>query len=441
MQLIEQHVRPEQWRKHDPRACVAPTKDTPPCCRIFQGARLTGQEAPATRGLAAIRERARDAMRAPAGAHAAWSWAARAQGWMVALGVLWACLSLRGISVQATQAQFGPQCEEIKIPMCRNMPYNLTRLPNLLHHSTQENAQLAIDQFELLRWTKCSDQLEFFLCSMYAPICTVDFATEAVPPCRSVCEASRDGCEPLLRRFNIPWPESLECAHLPVYDRGVCITPEAIITAEASPQPEVEEGPCECLRRPKLREKIYKKRDFDYVLRGTVQSVDTFGGLTLTTVLVSHVVRAGRVRVLAGESAHLWTNRSCACPPLALAQDSLLLGWEDFANSRLLYLEGSIVVPYRKRYVKKIQAWDGFTWKPPTATPLPTLPSPNITISGAMGGKSRPHPPSIQVGNSRRGKKNRSDRRRRRKERRRRRKSKSRRLRKKQQNGTDTPVT
>lgn len=75
------------------------------------------------------------------------------------------------------------------------------------------------------------------------------------------------------------------------------------------------------------------------------------------------------------------------------------------------------------------QAWDGFTWKPPTATPLPTLPSPNITISGAMGGKSRPHPPSIQVGNSRRGKKNRSDRRRRRKERRRRRKSKSRRLR------------
>lgn len=50
---------------------------------------------------------------------------------------------------RATQAQFGPQCEEIKIPMCRNMPYNLTRLPNLLHHSTQENAQLDIDQFEV----------------------------------------------------------------------------------------------------------------------------------------------------------------------------------------------------------------------------------------------------------------------------------------------------
>ena len=46
-------------------------------------------------------------------------------------------------------AQFGPQCEEIRIPMCRQMPYNLTRLPNLLHHSTQENAQLAIEQFKV----------------------------------------------------------------------------------------------------------------------------------------------------------------------------------------------------------------------------------------------------------------------------------------------------
>lgn len=48
-----------------------------------------------------------------------------------------------------SEAQFGPQCEEIKIPMCRHMPYNLTRLPNLLHHSTQENAQLAIEQFKV----------------------------------------------------------------------------------------------------------------------------------------------------------------------------------------------------------------------------------------------------------------------------------------------------
>lgn len=88
-------------------------------------------------------------MRTPADAPAVRPWAARAQGWVAALGVLWACLGLRGMGVRATQAQFGPQCEEIKIPMCRNMPYNLTRLPNLLHHSTQENAQLAIDQFEV----------------------------------------------------------------------------------------------------------------------------------------------------------------------------------------------------------------------------------------------------------------------------------------------------
>lgn len=86
------------------------------------------------------------------------------------------------------------------------------------------------DHWQLLRWTKCSDQLEFFLCAMYAPICTVGFLSEAIPPCRSVCQAARDGCEPLLAKFNIPWPESLACEALPVYDRGVCITPQAIIS-------------------------------------------------------------------------------------------------------------------------------------------------------------------------------------------------------------------
>lgn len=67
----------------------------------------------------------------------------RALGWtLVAWAVLWCLLG-------AVQGQFGPECEDIKIPMCQMMPYNRTRLPNLLHHSTQENAQLAIEQFEV----------------------------------------------------------------------------------------------------------------------------------------------------------------------------------------------------------------------------------------------------------------------------------------------------
>lgn len=48
--------------------------------------------------------------------------------------------------------------------------------------------------------------------------------------------------------------------------------------------------------------------------------MDTFGELTLTTVTVKEVVRTGRVGVVAGRDAHLWTNRSCVCPALAKAQ-------------------------------------------------------------------------------------------------------------------------
>lgn len=39
-------------------------------------------------------------------------------------------------------------CEPVRIPLCRTMPWNMTKMPNHLHHSTQDNAVLAIEQFE-----------------------------------------------------------------------------------------------------------------------------------------------------------------------------------------------------------------------------------------------------------------------------------------------------
>ena len=121
-------------------------------------------------------------------------------------------------------------CEPIRIPMCRSMLWNMTRMPNHLHHSTQENAILSIEQFEELLATQCSPVLSFFLCALYAPICTISFQQEPIKPCRALCEAARGSCEPVMRRYNYRWPESMECEELPVYERGVCISPEAIVT-------------------------------------------------------------------------------------------------------------------------------------------------------------------------------------------------------------------
>ena len=124
----------------------------------------------------------------------------------------------------------GAPCEAVRIPMCRHMPWNITRMPNHLHHSTQENAILAIEQYEELVEVNCSAVLGFFLCAMYAPICTLEFLHDPIKPCKSVCQRARDDCEPLMKMYNHSWPESLACDELPVYDRGVCISPEAIVT-------------------------------------------------------------------------------------------------------------------------------------------------------------------------------------------------------------------
>lgn len=80
--------------------------------------------------------------------------------------------------------------------------------------------------------TGCSPDLLFFLCAMYAPICTIDFQHEPIKPCKAVCERAKSGCEPVMKRYNHSWPDNLACSELPLYDRGVCISPEAIVKAD-----------------------------------------------------------------------------------------------------------------------------------------------------------------------------------------------------------------
>lgn len=143
-------------------------------------------------------------------------------------------LALAALCLLRAPAAGAAACEPVRIPLCKSLPWNMTKMPNHLHHSTQANAILAIEQFEGLLGTHCSPDLLFFLCAMYAPICTIDFQHEPIKPCKSVCERARQGCEPILIKYRHAWPESLACEELPVYDRGVCISPEAIVTADGA---------------------------------------------------------------------------------------------------------------------------------------------------------------------------------------------------------------
>uniref|UniRef100_A0A8D0L9P7 Frizzled-1 n=1 Tax=Sphenodon punctatus TaxID=8508 RepID=A0A8D0L9P7_SPHPU len=113
-------------------------------------------------------------------------------------------------------------CQPISIPLCTDIAYNQTIMPNLLGHTNQEDAGLEVHQFYPLVKVQCSAELKFFLCSMYAPVCTV--LEQALPPCRSLCERARQGCEALMNKFGFQWPDSLRCEKFPVHGAGeLCV--------------------------------------------------------------------------------------------------------------------------------------------------------------------------------------------------------------------------
>lgn len=117
----------------------------------------------------------------------------------------------------ASASASNSRCEEISIPMCRGIGYNMTSMPNELNHDTQEEAGLEVHQFWPLVEIRCSPDLKFFLCSMYAPICIEDYH-KPLPACRSVCIRARDGCAPLMQHYGFQWPERMACEKLPVHN-------------------------------------------------------------------------------------------------------------------------------------------------------------------------------------------------------------------------------
>ena len=59
--------------------------------------------------------------------------------------------------------------------MCKGIGYNHTKFPNQLNQDTQEEADLEVHQFYPLVEINCSDDLQLFLCLIYAPVCIEDY--------------------------------------------------------------------------------------------------------------------------------------------------------------------------------------------------------------------------------------------------------------------------
>ncbi|KAM9852643.1 uncharacterized protein ACBR49_005704 [Aulostomus maculatus] len=123
-------------------------------------------------------------------------------------GFLWPdtlrCEALPTDSCEQGQAR----CQPITVPLCRDLPYTDTVMPNVLGHKTQEEASLQMHSFYPVVKVECSPHLKTLLCSVYTPEC---LSGKARPPCRTLCEQTRSACEPLMKNFGLAWPEALKC--------------------------------------------------------------------------------------------------------------------------------------------------------------------------------------------------------------------------------------
>ncbi|XP_053667999.1 frizzled [Anopheles marshallii] len=136
-------------------------------------------------------------------------------------------------SVAGEEFQHHNRCEPITIPFCAGIPYNRTIMPNRFGHTKQEEAALEVHQYVPLVKIDCSPDLKFFLCLLYAPVCTI--LPYPLPPCRSLCESAR-ACETIMKTFNFPWPENLECSQFPENSDGnLCVSKDN--SSETTPVP------------------------------------------------------------------------------------------------------------------------------------------------------------------------------------------------------------
>ncbi|XP_057304284.1 frizzled-2-like [Hydractinia symbiolongicarpus] len=96
--------------------------------------------------------------------------------------------------------------------LCQNLGYNATMFPNSLEHRNMEDASTELDNFLPLVKIQCAKEIEFFLCSVYLPVC---LESGPLPPCREVCERAQRGCIKLMTQYGFPWPEYLRCSRFP----------------------------------------------------------------------------------------------------------------------------------------------------------------------------------------------------------------------------------
>ncbi|XP_075980420.1 frizzled-10-like [Anticarsia gemmatalis] len=129
----------------------------------------------------------------------------------------------------------GGKCEKIKLPLCQDLGYNWTAMPNLMGHKDQKEAEEAMVSFAGILSSGCSVHARFLLCSAFAPLCSEE-VSGSVSACRALCETVVDDCKEQLKQM-LP-TVVLDCSAFPVRaDRRLCMRPPNASELEPEPPP------------------------------------------------------------------------------------------------------------------------------------------------------------------------------------------------------------
>ncbi|XP_076355813.1 secreted frizzled-related protein 5-like isoform X2 [Tachypleus tridentatus] len=125
-----------------------------------------------------------------------------------------------------------PTCLDIpqNLTLCHGIGYTQMRLPNLLGHDTMTEVAQQAGPWVPLFNLKCHPDTQLFLCSLFSPVCL----DRPIYPCRSLCEAVRQGCERRMNTYGYPWPDMVRCDQFPM-DNDMCITVQSLIDREPAP--------------------------------------------------------------------------------------------------------------------------------------------------------------------------------------------------------------
>lgn len=217
---------------------------------------------------------------------------------------------------QVLTAYNQPKCLDIpsNLTLCRNIGYDQMRLPNLLEHDTLREATQQAASWVRLAHVGCHPDTQVFLCSLFAPVCL----DQPVWPCRSLCDAVRDGCEKRMLQYGFPWPDMLRCDRFPS-GNDLCIGIRN--TQETEDENEAVCSSCALSSEKSSADVLNRLCQADFVIRAKVeQNLVTGNDLKISTARKKKVLRAAKGSLKAKELrtgvVFLEGGAGCDCPAL-----------------------------------------------------------------------------------------------------------------------------